>query len=472
MSKNHDFDIAISYASENIDVADVIAVRLRRDGFRCFYAPNRLHKLLGTPLPRSLEEVFGDPSVVVVALVSTEYLRKDWTRKEYEAAVARNPNKMIVVRYPGQCLPDAISDHSYADLERFGPEGVALQISAAIGEQFGIQSRFSPMAQTRIKSEIKDIEAIDYPDQPYSLDDVTFLDTERENLIDVYSNDFEFEKLEDYISLGNNTFGHTFKPIGVTEDDILESKAETRRLVDIKQASGWSVFNGKKFGVTQIQRSRTAESEDHLLSVIVYTTDYYSSQFAKRLYRRLRADARIKPFLSGSLSPYAGLLRSFGFDLVLFAGQEGTPHIVLTRRSANVANADETKGYWHVSMNEGLSASDRYNQEFSAAPTVYRGFFEELGLNRADLVRVELFEPFIELRNFEPAIIGAAYTPLSAAEVISRAKEASDTLLEHDGFMAIPATADAVTAFLESGAPKTNVLEFCLRSVLQRELLI
>jgi hypothetical protein len=463
--QNHSYDVAISYASEDTDVADIIAARLRRDGFRCFYNPNRLHKLLGLSLPDSLQGIYGDADIVVVALVSKAYLHKPWPRKEYDAAVSRTPNRMFVVRIGGHDLPMEIASTSFTDLEKFGAEGVASQISAALEEQFHIESTFAALPGSGRKSEVSDIEALDYPDKPYRLDQVTFVDAEKANVIDVYSNEFEFDDLDHYVTLGLCD-----QRLGVTRSDVLESKAEVRKLIAQKESSGWRIFNGKKFGVSSIHRSRTPETEDHLLRVVLYSTDYYSSQFAKRLYRRLRARGLAASDYSQSLAGYGGIMRSFGFDIILFASQNGMPSLVLTQRSANVANAGETAGFWHVSMNEGLSLSDRYNQEFSAAATVYRGFYEELGLRRGDLSHIDLFEPLLELRNFEPGVIGAAYTTLSAEEVLRRASEAGDSLLEHASLTTIPATVEAVKEFLDSPQPRTNVLEFCLRSALDRGL--
>jgi len=464
-SSEHGYDVAISYASEDTAVADAIAARLRRDGFRCFYNPNRLHKLLGLSLPDSLQHIYGDVGIVVVALVSEAYLNKRWPREEFATALARSPNRMIVVRIGDHDLPEAVADMSHADVGTYGAEGVASQISAALEEQFEIRSSFTPLSRARPKNSVRNIEPLDYPDKPYQLDQVTFVDAEKGNTIDVYSDQFEFDDLDHYVTLGRSD-----REFGVTRSDVLESKAEVRKLIEEKESSGWRVFNGKKFGVASIHRSRTPETEDHLLRVVLYLTDYYSSQFAKRLYRRLRARGLTALDYSQSLTGFSGIMRSFGLDIVLFASQNGVPSLILTRRSSNVANARETAGFWHVSMNEGLSLSDRYNQEFSAAATVYRGFYEELGLGRAELSHVDLYEPFLELRNFEPALIGSAYTTLSVDDVLQRASEASDSMLEHAGLKTIPATVEAVSRFLDSDEPRTNVLEFYLLSSLHRGL--
>ncbi len=467
-----DYDVAISYASEDVSIADAIATRLRRDGFSCFYGPNRMHKLLGLPLPPKLAEIYGAEGIVVVALISKSYLEKEWTMREFRYATSRDENRMIVVKVDDASLPPEVADLGYADLRVSGANGVAGQISAALEDRFEKKTRFAEMTRGRPSSgseamPVSDIAVLDHSDHSYRLDQVTFTHAGEEQIVDTSLDALEFDDLEEYVRLGSNG-----PKLGVTKEDVFAAKAEVRELVDRKRSSGWQVFNGKKFGVSAFRRSRTEESEEHLLNVVVYLTDYFTSQFAKRLYRRLRARGAIEPDYSRSLTEYAGLLRSFGFDLLLLAPRGGEPHLILSQRSANIANSDETQGHWHVAMNEGLSLSDRYDQEFDASATTYRGFFEELGLERADIARVELFEPFVEERNFEPAIFGVAYTRLDANVVLKKARQASDTLLEHGDLKAIPATAKAIRSLLDSGEPLTNVLAFCLESCLRRGIFL
>jgi hypothetical protein len=472
MQNENEYDVAISYASEDVNIADIIAKRLRRDGFRCFYGPNRLHKLLGLNLSESLSSVYGHPDIVVVALISSAYLEKEWPQKEFGWAMGRAKSRAIAVKIGQIDLPAAVNNTSYVDLNTTDAERASTQISAALEGNFGVTVLDSELENTGdddIASEVDSIAVFDRPDHPYSLKHISFKDVDDANLIDINSNEMEFENLDHYVTLGNSDLELN---IGVTEEDILNSKLEVRQLIDRKSRSGWEVFNGKKFGVSRIFRSRTPETEDHLLKFHLYETDYYSSQFAKRLYRRLLSTDRLNPDYSRGMSEYCGLMRSFGFNMLLFAGVNDEPHLVLTKRSPNVANADETEGMWHVSMNEGLSLSDRFDQEFDASTTVIRGFQEELGLSRHHFSHIELFEPFMERRNFEPAIIGAAYTTVSAKRVMYLAKYASDTLLEHADLKTILATKESVLSFLESDQLRTDTLEFCLRSGLKRGLFI
>ena len=477
------YEVAISYASEDTGIADTVATRLLRDGYGCFYNPNRLHKLLGLSLSGSLEKIYGNPNTVVVALISSSYLTKRWPQLEFAKAINREPCNLIVVKIGDCVLPSKLRDISYISIPFDGGNRgdiVSRQISATLESQFNISHSLRELEVGSPLSKTDDIAILDHPDSPYSTQDITFVDADPLQTIDVYTDDFEFDDLDSYISLKT---GRGVLDLDVTKQDILSSKFLVREQVDHKKKSGWEIFNGKKFGVSAIRRSRTPETENHLLNVILYETDYFSSLFSKKLYHRLKKRGAISPDVSGGLNKYAGLMRSFGFDILLFAPKDGKPHVIFARRSNNVANAIDSSLQWHVSMNEGLSLSDRYSREFHADATVYRGFQEELGLFRREISHLDLFEPFIEMKNFEPALIGAAYTTLDLETIVARAERASDSMLERDssshsegpycgnsGILALPAEENSICDFLSSGEPMTHILEFTLKRFLERGL--
>lgn len=135
----------------------------------------------------------------------------------------------------------------------------------------------------------------------------------------------------------------------------------------------------------------------------------------------------------------------------------------------NVSEAETFGGLWHVSMNEGLSTSDRFGTEFDASSTFYRGFDEELNLRQSSIRRAELFEPFLQYANFEVGITGAAYTTLELDDLRRHAELAADIVLETDRLAAMPATSEEITRFLrDNRTSMTDTLAFTLQSVLIR----
>jgi len=84
-----DFDIAISYASEDDHIAGEIASKLKTEGIKVFYAGFYQNDLWGKDLSVSLEDIFRDRSRYCLMLVSQNYVKKFWTTKERQYALSR-----------------------------------------------------------------------------------------------------------------------------------------------------------------------------------------------------------------------------------------------------------------------------------------------------------------------------------------------------------------------------------------------
>jgi TIR domain len=462
------YDVAISYAHEDIEIADAIANRLRQDGYRCFYNPNRLHKLLGLSISDALLEIYGRADTQVIALISTSYLTKEYPMKEFAAATRSGPERVIPVKIGNAQMPSILDETSYADHSAYGTDTIAIQVSQALTERIG-QPEELGIPQEREGFSVDMIAVLDNPRRPYALQDVEFFDTGEKYLVDISSDTYEFDDPRHYINRGLGELRPENAFANVSREDVQAAKNDVRAHIAERDACGWPIFNGKKFGVARIRRTRQSESEYHRLIVNIYETDYLTSLFTKKLYNRLNPQRLVRIDRNQDLSQYSGLLASFGFDILLFLPYERIPHVLITKRSMNVSDAVHSGGLWHVSMNEGLSASDRYATEFDASSTFFRGFDEELNLEQSNIMRAELFEPFLEYYNFEIGIAGAAYTSLNLKHLCRRAELAADIVLETDQLFALPATADEITNFVKQERnDMTDVLAFCLQSVLIR----
>lgn len=469
-AKRSEYDVAISYASEDREIADAISTRLQQDGFRCFYNPNRLHKLLGLELGAELRSIYSDPSLHVIALISNSYLSKKYPQIEYAASLRGGRERIIPVRINNAPLPKQLKGVAYASTPRDSAERVAVVISQRIADVRSVERETVRPTQAKSLRNLKNIVPLDNPRRPYQLEDVSFVDLGDKYLVDIWSDVPEFDDPRHFINRGltsmssENVFSH------ITIEDVFEAKRVARELVERKKQTGWNIFNGKKFGISNVMRTRTPEMEHHQLVFTVYETDYFTHLFARKLYTILRArrDVSIDP--ASSFTEFSGLLTSFGLDILLFVPKDGSPHVVLTKRSNNVAN-QVGAGLWHVSMNEGLSLSDRFAASFDANATFYRGFDEELNLSRKSISHAELFEPFIEYNNFELGIAGAAYSTLDFEKVVETAVAAGDYLLENGGLKSIPATIESLERIIsDEDFNTTNILDFCLRSARIREI--
>lgn len=83
------FDIAISFAGEDREVASAIASELDKKGFRVFYDEFFQHELWGKDLTTYLADVFSKFSRYCLILVSKEYVDKVWSIFELKQALSK-----------------------------------------------------------------------------------------------------------------------------------------------------------------------------------------------------------------------------------------------------------------------------------------------------------------------------------------------------------------------------------------------
>lgn len=466
------YDVAISYAHEDIAIADAVSNRLRQDGYRCFYNPNRLHNLLGLELRTALRDIYGNPDTYVIALISPAYLTKTYPMEEFQAATRDGTRRVIPVKIGDARMPPVLGGISYASHTASGTDAVAIHVSQALAARIGRPEDLG-VPQDLQGFTVAEIALLDNPRRPYTLQDVEFFDAGESHYVDLYSKERQFDNPAHYVTRGLCDLPPDDPFARVTWKNIEVAKEEARNHIAVRDAAGWPVFNGRKFGVSRIRRSRSPEYEFHRLVVNIYETDYFTSLFAKRLYSQLNPDFKLRIDRNHDLSRYSGLLASFGFDILLFLPHRGIPHLLLAKRSMNVSEASTFGGRWHVSMNEGLSTSDRFGSEFDSSSTFYRGFDEELNLRQSSINRAELFEPFLQYANFEIGITGAAYTPLEMDDLRRHAELAADIVLETDQLSAIPATSEEISRFLrDDRARMTDSLAFALQSVLIRGITV
>ena len=467
-----DYQVAISYASEDTVVADSIASRLNQDGYNCFYGPHKLHKIMGLDLPDTLETIYSSPSIVVVVLFSTNYFEKDYPQREYRAALSGGLDRMVPVRIGDVEVPDEFQTKLYVESSR---SHMAIEVSQAVGEK--VKNRVTPrpplQKSYRISSE-ETVEALDNPAFPYDLQDVDFAIQESPYYVDVYSDSFEFESPAGYLTRlsDNNAVPSEFSHI--SREMILEAKADVRNLIEERELSGWPVFNGKMFGVGNISRGRSIDNdqtaEKHTIRFSVYKTDYFTGTFGRKLYARLSPDRSIRVDVNSNFEQYSGILASFGVNAMLYGPVNGEPHLLFMKRSTNVANAAVHGGMWHVSMNEGMSLTDGFAGDFDTSETFFRGFKEELNVDKFSIVRTEMYEPFLEYKNFEIGIFGAAYTEIDLRDVVLSMKRAADYRLENSDYLILKADLESIVKLRNTHEKNTNILNFCLDSIISRQM--
>jgi hypothetical protein len=110
-SSSSAFDVAISFAGPQRELAEALAKKVREAGFDVFYDAFFPEQLWGKDLAVFFDEVFRTKSRYCVIFVSQDYINRDWTSHERQSAVARSikergneyilPIKVDQVELPG-----------------------------------------------------------------------------------------------------------------------------------------------------------------------------------------------------------------------------------------------------------------------------------------------------------------------------------------------------------------------------------
>ena len=122
--KQYEYDIAISYAGEEKEIAQQIAEKLRENGINVFYDGFYEDELWGKDLTTFFERVFKEKARYCLMLISQNYLNKNWPTQEKQYTLSRQleeheeyilPVKFDIVNVPG--LPNTIGYKKFTTVE-------------------------------------------------------------------------------------------------------------------------------------------------------------------------------------------------------------------------------------------------------------------------------------------------------------------------------------------------------------------
>jgi hypothetical protein len=125
----YDYDVAISFAGENRDLARQIFEILKSKGIRVFYDANEQATIWGKDLYEYLSEVYFNRARYCLMIVSEYYQIKNWTRLERKSAQARafqqTEEYILPIRLDNTELPGLLETVGYIDARRKSPEEIA-----------------------------------------------------------------------------------------------------------------------------------------------------------------------------------------------------------------------------------------------------------------------------------------------------------------------------------------------------------
>lgn len=123
-----EYDIALSFAGEDREIAEEIANALGIEGVKVFY--DQFHKiaLWGKKLTKHFSEVYGPKTKFVMPLISKHYPIKDWT--DFEFSIARREAKkrtrefILPVKLDGTKVVGIHEDVLFLDYKSEGTDGI------------------------------------------------------------------------------------------------------------------------------------------------------------------------------------------------------------------------------------------------------------------------------------------------------------------------------------------------------------
>jgi hypothetical protein len=129
-------DLAISYASEDREIARQIATSMDARGYKVFY--DEFENLWGEVLTTKLAKVYGEQSRFCLIIISENYIRKPWTNHECQFALSRALTErgpyILPLRIDDSKLDGLSPNIGYLDLRNSSIEEVCRLLSAKLGD--------------------------------------------------------------------------------------------------------------------------------------------------------------------------------------------------------------------------------------------------------------------------------------------------------------------------------------------------
>jgi len=129
MSNEYQYDVALSFAGENREYVEDVAIFLKSYGAKVFYDKFEQADLWGKNLYDHLPEVYKKKAKYTIIFVSKEYKEKAWTNLERQSAQARafkeSKEYILPVRFDDTEIPGLNDTISYLDANKYSPKEIA-----------------------------------------------------------------------------------------------------------------------------------------------------------------------------------------------------------------------------------------------------------------------------------------------------------------------------------------------------------
>ncbi len=132
------YDVALSFAGEDREYVETVAVGLRNNRVSVFYDKFETAGLWGKNLVDHLAEIYKNRSRYVVMFISKAYVEKAWTTYERQHAQARalvaKEEYILPVRFDDTEVPGMTSTVAYVSLRNLTPDGLVQLVLTKLGK--------------------------------------------------------------------------------------------------------------------------------------------------------------------------------------------------------------------------------------------------------------------------------------------------------------------------------------------------
>lgn len=140
--QNTSYDVALSFAGEDRAYVEMVADCLKGHGVNVFYDQFEMTSLWGKNLQEHFTAIFGGGANLVVMFGSSHYAAKMWTTLERRAALAaamsRDTEYVLPVRFDNTELPGLLHTIGYLDLRTIAPNELCLRLREKLGHNVRI----------------------------------------------------------------------------------------------------------------------------------------------------------------------------------------------------------------------------------------------------------------------------------------------------------------------------------------------
>ena len=255
----------------------------------------------------------------------------------------------------------------------------------------------------------------------------------------------------------DQSFDGTSSFLDIAEMTNIENLPELikkhRKIVSLKflESKDGLLFNAKKYGIFHLNFTRFGEYEEPGVEIDLFETDYFTHRVFRSIYHELKTKGHsIKDVNAHNFLEYRPFFTSFGINTLLICESEKGKEIVLSKRSTKI---NTQKSMYHITMNEGLSITDKDPfGKIDLGLCFKRGLLEELGITEKLFnlsKRGSFYDFFLEFNNFEIGLTSVLEIELNFEKDILPLV-ARDKTLESFNFVTIPLKQKDIKNFLQN----------------------